>query len=158
MRLPQRSFVNKEDQRYKIMGTQESISGWCWKRHHRRGFWTSPHNIYFAEVMVKAAKKTVVSAARSVGIPSDLPRFNFVSQDITYQEKLRYIILHFYFLNFSNVIFYDCMFEAFRLRVFLRWIVFLRKVIVLILKRKIYYVPSRNIFMLSVELSSSLGI
>jgi hypothetical protein len=29
MRLPQRSFVNKEDQRYKIMGTQESIRGWC---------------------------------------------------------------------------------------------------------------------------------
>jgi hypothetical protein len=41
--------------------------------------------------MVKAAKKPVVSAARSVGIPSDLPRFNFVSQDITHQEKLRYI-------------------------------------------------------------------
>jgi hypothetical protein len=74
---------------------------------------------YFAEVMVKAAKKPVVSAARSVGIPSDLPRFNFVSQDITYQEKLRYI-LNFYFLNFPNVNFYDCMFEAFRFRVFLR--------------------------------------
>jgi hypothetical protein len=55
--------------------------------------------------MVKAAKKPVVSAARSVGIPSDLPRFNFVSQDITYQEKLRYIILNFYFFYFSNIYF-----------------------------------------------------
>jgi hypothetical protein len=68
--------------------------------------------------MVKAAKKTVVSAARSVGIPSDLPRFNFVSQDITYQEKLRYIILNFYFLNFSNVNFYDCMLGLFGLECF----------------------------------------
>ncbi len=146
MRLPQRSFVNKEDQRYKIMGTQESISGWCWKRHHRRGFWISPHNIYFAEVMVKAAKKPVVSAARSVGIPSDLPRFNFVSQDITYQEKLRYIILNFNFLFFKYLFFY-CTFEAFRFRVFLRWIVFLRKVIVVIFKRNKNCVLYRNIFM-----------
>jgi hypothetical protein len=54
--------------------------------------------------MVKAEKKPVVSAARSVGIPSDLPRFNFVSQDITYQEKLRYIILIF-FLIFQMLVF-----------------------------------------------------